>query len=107
MYKQQLQNYAKLLTDDFNLEDTTYSISTIDVSNQFNNYYVINVHILTEEPSPYDPQSTIIRTYHTQFIDEYNRPIPVDKADLQTLLQSFEENNAYISNKEELQALLN
>lgn len=106
MYKQQLQNYAKLLTDNFNLENTTYSINTIDVSNQFNNYYVINVHILTEEPSSHDPQSTIIKTYHTQFIDEYNRPIPIDKTDLQALLQTLEENNAYISNKEELQALL-
>ena len=43
MYPQLIKNYAKTLIKDLGTEHTTYNLKPTDISNNYNNYYVINI----------------------------------------------------------------
>ena len=106
MYPQLIKNYAKTLIKDLGTEHTTYNIKPTDISNNYNNYYVINITILIEKPSEFDPESTTIQLLHTQLMDEANLPIIVDKEDIRTLYTTLKEEGAKIGNKEDIQKIL-
>ena len=58
-----------------------------------------------EKPSPYDPESTTVKIYHIQLMDEYNMPIVVDKEDLETILAVLKESGANINDDEAVKML--
>ncbi len=105
MYPQFTKNFIEQVIKDLGTENSAYSIILVDVSNNYKNYYVVYIDILLEEPSSTDPESTIIKSLHTQLTDN-NIPLIIDKEDIEILLNTLKEHEAKVMNEEDIRELL-
>lgn len=106
MYKEMVKRFTEEVIGNHPIEYTTYILKPIDLTNNYRQWYTINLDMIVEEPSEYDPDSTIIQIFHVSLTTEYDMPIVVDKEDLETVLETLKVNNANISNEDEIRELL-
>ena len=105
IYKQLVTSWIEQIISDLGTMYSTYILKPRDVSNEYNNYYIIYLNVLMEKPSPYDPESTTIKIIRIQLMDEYNVPIVVDREDLETILTVLKESGATVNDEEAVNLL--
>lgn len=105
IYKQLVTSWIEQIISDLGTRYSTYILKPRDVSNEYKNYYIIYLNVLMEKPSPYDPESTTVKIYRIQLMDEYNVPIVVDREDLETILAVLKESGATVNDEEAVKML--
>ena len=106
MYKEMVKRFTEEVIGNHPIEYTTYILKPIDLTNNYRQWYTINLDMIVEEPSEYDPDSTFIQIFHVSLTTEYDMPIVVDKEDLETVLETLKVNKANISNEDKIRELL-
>lgn len=105
IYKQLVTSWIEQIISDLGTRYSTYILKPRDVSNEYKNYYIIYLNVLMEKPSPYDSESTTVKIYRIQLMDEYNVPIVVDREDLETILAVLKESGATVNDEEAVKML--
>ena len=105
IYKQLVTSWIEQIISDLGTRYSTYILKPRDVSNEYKNYYIIYLNVLMEKPSPYDSESTTVKIYRIQLMDEYNVPIVVDREDLETILAVLKESGATVNVEEVVKML--